>query len=124
MGKFNKKEVLSSQQKWREAKKELEFVMEYPPFFFQEEDDDGFSMSMPSKDFTAIKKDFLAEVKRVHEAISESDTSDPTTLDPDVFAEPFSEIEKKYSNQLEEARLWMKRFPTQPDEAVRKNLKG
>lgn len=124
MGKYNKQEVLLAQKKWREAKKQLEFVMEYPPFFYQEEDDDGFSMSLPSNDFESIRKDFMAEVQRVHGAISETDTSDPTTLDPDVFSEPFSELEKKYSDQLEEARLWMKRFPNNPDEAVRKNLKG
>lgn len=124
MGKFNKKETLRAQQAWRDAKKDIEFAMDYPPFHEQEEDDDGFSMSLGTEDFMNIKKDFLAEVSRIQQEISKSDVSDPTTLDPDVFNEPFAKIEKKYADQLEEARLWMKRFPTEPDKAVRKKLKG
>lgn len=127
MGKFNKKEVLRMQKTWREAKKELEFVLEYPPFFYKEIDEwdgEALSMDLESDAFLKIQKDFIAEVNRVHNLISESDTSDPTTLDPDVFAEPFSEIERKYAEELEEARLWMKRFPTEPHKATRKKLEG
>ena len=124
MGKFNKTEVMRAQSAWRDAKKELEFVLEYPPFFFQEEDEDGYSMSMPTKEFNRIKKDFLAEISRIHGLISDSGPNDATNLDPDVFNEPFAKIEQKYADELEEARLWMKRFPTEPDKAVRKKLKG
>lgn len=114
------------QTAWREAKRELEFVIEYPPFFYKEIEWDGetLSMGLESDAFRKIRKVFIAEVNRVHNLISESDTSDPTTLDPEVFAEPFSEIERKYAVELEEARLWMKRFPTEPHKATRKKLEG
>ena len=124
MGKFNKTEVARAQSEWREAKKQMEFILEYPPFFMQEEDDDGFSMSLPTDEFNKIQPEFVNEVKRIHNLISESDAKDATNIDPDIFAEPFADLENKYADELEEARLWMKRFPTEPDKAVRKKLKG
>lgn len=125
MGKFNKSEVAAARAKWLEAKRQLEFAIEYPPFFYQEEDDWGFSLSMGTKEFENIRDDFMAELKRVNSLIPEMrENFDETRIDPDVFSNPFAEIEKKYSDELEEARLWMARFPTEPDKAVRKKLKG
>jgi hypothetical protein len=124
MAKFDKEKVAEAREKWLETKKELEFLMEYPPFFVQEEDDDGYSMSLADDSFNKIKEDFFSELKKVDSQIPKMEKFDESQIDPEIFSNPFSDIEDKYSDELEEARLWMARYPTEPDKAVRQKLKG
>ena len=67
--------------------------------------------------------EFKKELKRVDSLIPDKGL-DSSIIDPDIFKNPFDVLEKKFPNELEEARLWQKRFPDDPVGACRKNTLG
>jgi hypothetical protein len=124
-GKFNKKTVEQAVENFRNAKKELELIMDYPPFCEIEYSDYGKNWGLPFASDTGEKliNEFHKELKRITDLTPQEAESDITLMDPDIFSEPFKNLQEKFSDELETARLWQKRFPNNWVQACKKSAK-
>jgi len=126
-GKFDKKAVEQARNDWNKTRGEIELIMDFPPFVDIEnsgsKENPRWGFDLTTKIGRQFIDEFKKELKRVDELIPEKG-EDPSQVDPDVFSNPFDVLEKKFISELEEARLWQKRFPGDPIGACRKLTLG
>lgn len=98
------------------AEKELFVLMDYPPF----SEIDGGDETEPDWGFPSISErgeDLAEAIRDVHQMIVserkklEKDGKTMYDMDGAMLAKAFDEVEKEFSEELDEARLYKKRFP-------------
>lgn len=98
------------------AEKELLNLMDYPPF----SEIDGGDETEPDWGFPSISErgeDLAEAIRDVHQMVIserkklEKDGKTMYDMDGAVLAEAFNEVEKEFADDLDEARLYRKRFP-------------
>jgi hypothetical protein len=88
-------------KKWLEAHQEISFAMEFPPFSADITKKEEFMDAV-----LAYTSDYMKKFKDAKES------GDSKGMEKEV---PFADIEKKYSAELEEARLYLKRYGWSPE---------
>lgn len=98
------------------AEKELLVLMDYPPF----SEIDGGDETEPDWGFPSISErgeDLVEAIRDVHQMVIterkrlEKEGKTMYDIDGTMLAKAFDEVEKEFSDELDEARLYKKRFP-------------
>ena len=126
-GKFDKKIVDTARMDWNKTRGEMELIMDFPPFVDVEnsgtKEKPRWGFDLTTNTGRKFIDEFKKELKRIDSLIPEKGQNS-SLIDPDVFGNPFDILEKKFPDELGEARLWQKRFPGDPIGACRKLTLG
>lgn len=116
---------LAAENKMEQQQKELSQLIEYPPF---SEIDDGkdsldYDGVNPNWGFPGVSERGLQLQEAVRDAIKmmneETEGVNYYDSDPSIVAKCFKEVYDEFSDDLEEARLMQKRYPTVPLTALK-----
>lgn len=122
-GKFDKKIVDKARMDWNKTRGEIELIMDFPPFVNVENSGTNekprWGFDLTTNIGRKFIDEFKKELKRIDDLIPEKGQNS-SLIDPDIFENPFDVLEKKFSDELQEARLWQSRFPEDPIGACRK----
>ena len=107
--------VISAQRGYWEKRTEIGNLLLYPPFAFLPKDElggeDAYMWPAKTKLGRKLENEFDDEINKVEQNSRREKTAE-------TYSSAFADIEKSYKDDLDEARLWMKRYPEDRDTAM------
>lgn len=109
-------DMIKARDAYLDKRSELGNLLLYPPFAFLPKDElsdkkDEYMWPAKTKLGRDFENKFDEEIDRV-EGLARKEKS------TELYARPFAKIEAEFQDHLDEARLWMKRYPNDRDTAM------